>query len=598
VPQLAIRKITLLMWAVLIGVAAGGCDVRSHGDSGTTWDSQSDFASAALSGVTANTDGTVMLQGRLVDRLTPRAKAMGPLRRLASNPRYFSADGVTPVYLTGSHTWVNLVDGSPRDPPAPFDYDGYLADLKRWHHNFIRLWAWDVTVDSNRGERYFYAPQPFVRSGPGLALDGKPKFDLSRFNQAYFSRLRSRVAHARAAGIYVGVMLFEGYTPDKGPLPDAYRGHPFARENNINGIDGDVNDDGLVNEVYRLPAQGGLRNVNDIQKAYVRKVIDALNDLDNVLYEVANEAPPATTEWQYELIDFVRAYEARKLEQHPVGMTFQYEGGENKTLDLSTADWISPSGPVDRPSVATGAKVVLSDTDHLCGLCIEGDDDWAWREFTSGRNPIYMDAYDDPHHRSFAKSGARARAAMGHTRRYARRTDLAQMTPRPDLSSTGYVLADPGREYLVYQPESAAPFALDLSLRTPKGFDLEWFSLASRRKVRSTISGRAKVTLRAPFEGGAVAYLRAYSSYRSSGTLVATHDAGEVRRWKKVSLEATIPARTQIVVEARSSDDKTGWSPWRRSVTAVPAARYVQLRITFSTTTRSRTPVLDKVTLH
>ncbi len=592
------------MWAMLIGVAAGGSDLRSQGDSGATWDSQSEFLSAAVSGLTANSDGTVMLKGRSVHRPTRRVEAMGPLRRLASNPRYFSADGVTPVYLTGSHTWVNLLDGSPRDPPAPFDYDGYLADLKRWHHNFIRLWAWDVTVDSNRGERYFYAPQPFVRSGPGLALDGKPKFNLSRFNQAYFNRLRSRVAQARAAGIYVGVMLFEGHTPDKGRLPDAYRGHPFARENNINGIDGDVNHDGRVNEVYRLPAQGGLRNVNEIQKAYVRKVIDSVNDLDNVLFEVANEAPPATTTWQYELLDFIRAYEAQKPEQHPVGMTFQYKGGENKTLDLSSADWVSPNGTIDRPPLATGAKVVLSDTDHLCGLCTGGDDDWAWREFTSGRNPIYMDAYGDPHFRSFSQSGARARAAMGDTRRYAERIDLAAMTPRPKLIQSvseglpalGYVLADPGREYLVYQPESA-PFALDLSLRTPKGFDLEWFGRASRRRMRSTISGTAKVILRAPFDGGAVAYLRAYSSYRPSGTLVVTHDAGKATRWKKVSLEATIPARTHIVVNARSSADKATWSPWHRSIAAVPAARHVQVRIAFSTTTPSRTPVLDKITL-
>ena len=50
--------------------------------------------------------------------------------------------------------------------------------------------------DANRGEVYHYAPQPFVRSGPGTALDGKPKFDLTRLDQAYFDRLRSRVVEA------------------------------------------------------------------------------------------------------------------------------------------------------------------------------------------------------------------------------------------------------------------------------------------------------------------------------------------------------------------------------------------------------------------
>jgi hypothetical protein len=36
---------------------------------------------------------------------------------------------------------------------------------------------------------------------------------------------------------------------------------------------------------------------------------------------------------------------------------------------------------------------------------------------------------------------------------------LLAMTPRGELSSTGYALADPGREYLVLRPAGAAePF--------------------------------------------------------------------------------------------------------------------------------------------
>jgi hypothetical protein len=42
-------------------------------------------------------------------------------------------------------------------------------------------------------------PHPWVRSGPGPANDGKPKFDLTRFDPEYFDRLRSRVIAARDA---------------------------------------------------------------------------------------------------------------------------------------------------------------------------------------------------------------------------------------------------------------------------------------------------------------------------------------------------------------------------------------------------------------
>ena len=55
-------------------------------------------------------------------------------------------------------------------------------------------------------------PLPYLRSGPGTALDGNPKFNLTEFNQDYFDRLRSRVIAAGECGIYVSVMLFQGWS--------------------------------------------------------------------------------------------------------------------------------------------------------------------------------------------------------------------------------------------------------------------------------------------------------------------------------------------------------------------------------------------------
>jgi hypothetical protein len=53
------------------------------------------------------------------------------------------------------------------------------------------------------------------------------------------------------------------------------------------------------------------------------------------------------------------------------------------------------------------------------------------------------------------------RNALGHTKRYADKLDLERTTPAPGLSSSGYCLANPGRQHLVYQPASA-PFMLTL----------------------------------------------------------------------------------------------------------------------------------------
>jgi hypothetical protein len=71
-----------------------------------------------------------------------------------------------------------------------------------------------------------------------------------------------------------------------------------------------------------------------------------------------------------------------------------------------------------------------------------------------------------------------ARLAMGDTRRYADRMALVDMTPRGDLTSTAYALANPDAEYLVLQPaESADAFTVKLTAGT---YAVEWFNLGTR----------------------------------------------------------------------------------------------------------------------
>lgn len=298
-------------------------------------------------------------------------QATGPLRVHPKNPRYFTDGSGRAVYLVGSHTWSSLVDMGPTDPPAAFDYAAYLGWMKRYNHNFMRLWAWELLNWDTRGNPARHrakhvlqhaAPQPWARVGPGEALDGKPKFNLNRFDDRYFARLRSRVEEAGKRDIYVAVMLFEGWGIRESP--GAFENHPFHPANNVNGINGDIDGDGKALEIHTL----GNPKVNAVQEAYVRKVIDTVNDLDNVLYEIANEAYPESTEWQYHMIRFIKEHQQTKPRQHPVGMTPLRRKGNQESLFNSPADWISPDNMggyrVDPPA-ADGGKVLISDTDHL-----------------------------------------------------------------------------------------------------------------------------------------------------------------------------------------------------------------------------------------
>ena len=62
-----------------------------------------------------------------------------------------------------------------------------------------------------------------------------------------------------------------------------------------------------------------LDGVWQIESAYLRNVVDRVDDLDNVLYEVWNEAgSPYSDSWQLPLIDFERNTNPRKRSNIPL----------------------------------------------------------------------------------------------------------------------------------------------------------------------------------------------------------------------------------------------------------------------------------------
>ena len=443
-------------------------------------------------------------------------KIKGPLEVSEANPRYFSDPDGNIVYLTGSHTWGNLQNSGMMDPPPPFDYDKYLNFLEANHHNFFRLWTWEhARWDVDRDEDFWIAPLPYRRTGPGLALDGKLKFDLTLFDPEYFDRLRQRVIEANSRNIYVSVMLFQGWSlDDRGFGKDnPWNGNPYNPENNVNGINGDPNGDGSGKEVQTLQIPG----ITKLQEAYVKKVVDTLDDLDNVLYEISNESYSNSQDWQYFMINFIKDYEAGLPKQHPVGMTIEYPNGNNSELFASPADWISPKGiyNLDAPQSSGGTKVILLDTDHLCGIC--GDRYWVWKGFTRGNNPILMDPYDGknwglpPGYDPNDPKWINLRLNLGYTLAYAHRINLKEMKPREDLCSSTFCLANPvaiGAEYLVYLP-SGGSVTVDLTA-SPREFSVEWFDPKTGNTMNGEIiSGGGFESFLSPvgFSDDAVLYL-------------------------------------------------------------------------------------------
>jgi hypothetical protein len=365
-------------------------------------------------------------------------------------------------------------------------------------------------------------PQPWPRTGPGVAKDGKPKFDLSAFDQAYFDRLRERVLTADAAGIYASVMLFEGFSLHLTATPDNVEGHPFHAANNIN----DIGISSIIDyQVLPLDAE-----IEALQLAYIHKVIDVLHDLPNVLYEVANEssgqqadavvfpdgsslATPIgdTTQWQYWVITAVKDYEREMgYDSHPIGMTYLYPVAElsksNEPLWNSPADWISP-GFDDTlgegrwlldPPANDGSKVVLLDTDHFSPFSSSAL--WVWKAFLRGHNPILYDLgilgggvpADPSEGNPSFDSLEPARRAMGDTHGFAELINLNTMQPRTDVCSTGFALADPGKEYLILQLNEV-PESFTATLAAGR-YSTRWHSVRSRETTLGEVFAVAEET--------------------------------------------------------------------------------------------------------
>jgi hypothetical protein len=445
----------------------------------------------------------------------------GPLRKNQVNSRYFTDNTGQAVCLTGSHTWASLMEIK-RSGDLNFDYRAFLEMLAFHGHNCMRLWTWDHAEGAPwTEEKVFFEPVPFERTGPGLALDGKPKYDLGKYNQAYFDRLRERVIQAGKLGIYVSVMFFEGWCVKWSyPASDAWPAHPYHKDNNINQVDGDPNGDGKA-DIYCLDVP----EVVEHQKAYMRKVIDTVNDLDNVLYEIINEIPADQRGivWHYHMIDFVHEYERGKPKQHPVGMTAEGGTQYNPILFDSPADWISPGRGPDQeykynPPPADGSKVILTDTDHLWGH--GGNYPWAWKSFLRGLNVLFMDPWEPvPGHtrpgyaqdrlntRNYPDWGL-LRANLGYLQRYARRLDLNCSLPHGELSSSGFCLAEPGKKYLVYIPDDAQ-VVVDLS-QVDGPLEVEWFSpRTGELSYDAPVMGGKNVHFNSPFGMDVVLFLYA-----------------------------------------------------------------------------------------
>lgn len=408
-----------------------------------------------------------------------------------ANPRYFDDNGKT-ILLAGSHTWYNLQPWS----TYPQSANEHIAVLKANNHNYVRGWVCTTLIipwSKDLNAQHYPLKMPYMRTGTGQAADGKPQLDLSRFDESFFDDMHTRVSAYCAAGMYVSVMFdwdtMIYKTRDTGRYADIK-----IIENNINNIDGTDNNAFVLGN---MPD-----NIKELHINFVRKVIKTLGGLPNVFWEIGNELHEGSMSYQSWMLGVVRSAENEYgVVSRPIGITSPrgYNWGTissdravNDGMFASGADWISPTdtvagyhagGYTTDPPINNGAKVVVSDTDHLLDVNLPKNTSptlyrqWAWKSFMRGLNITLMDdpwsTWDVPQIPNLQNG----RNYVGDVLRYAERLDLANTTPSTTISSTGYCLIDDGK-YLIYQPKENGD---TFSANVPEmNYDYEWFDPTAR----------------------------------------------------------------------------------------------------------------------
>lgn len=237
------------------------------------------------------------------------ADAPKPIALHPDNPHYFIWQGKPTILITSGEHYGALLN-------LDFDSVRYFDELKSHGLNHTRTFtgvyrenaaAFKITDNTlaPKANRFIC---PWARSDqPGYA-EGGNKFDLNRWDEAYFERLRDFMAQARRRGIVVELTLFCPMYND-----GMWKACPMNAANNTAGVGKCPR-----TEVYTLKH----RDLLDVQLAVTRKIINELREYDNLYYEVCNEPyfGGVTMDWQHKIVDTIVEAERDFPAKHLISM--------------------------------------------------------------------------------------------------------------------------------------------------------------------------------------------------------------------------------------------------------------------------------------
>ena len=229
-----------------------------------------------------------------------------PISLNPQNPHYFLYKGKPTILITSGEHYGAVLN-------LDFDYTTYLDELKSNGLNLTRTFsgAYAEPMGAFNIAKNTLAPAegkficPWMRSDQPGYTNGGNKFDLTKWDENYFKRLKSFISEAQQRGVIVECSLFCPFYEEA-----QWRLSPMNEINNINNV-GNVD----RNNVYTLDKNDGLLAIQD---AMVRKIVNELKDFDNVIYEICNEPyfGGVTKDWQRHIADVITSTEKDFSSKH------------------------------------------------------------------------------------------------------------------------------------------------------------------------------------------------------------------------------------------------------------------------------------------
>jgi hypothetical protein len=408
------------------------------------------------------------------------AAAPLPLALHPDNPRYFVFDGKPTVLITSGEHYGAVLN-------LDLDCVPYLTELQRCGLNLTRTFTGVYCEDAKSfGIRdNTLAPAegrltcPWARTAEPGNTQGGSRFDLTRWDEAYFTRLKTFCREAGKRGVVVELALFCPYYEDS-----MWQLSPLHPANNVNGTPDVPRTEVLALKHPELTA---------IQEAMTRKIVGELRDVPNLYYEICNEPyfGGVTLQWQAHIAQVIAETEADLPRKHLIAQNIANGSAEvtdpNPLVSILNFHYANPPDAV-KVNWGLNRPIAFDETGF------KGSEDLPYRtdawEFMLAGGAVYDNldySFTAAHPDGTAEvsapggGGPRLRSQLTTLKRFLESFDFIRMAPHDEVVTGGVpegaiarCLAEPGRQYAVYVKGGTGA---EVALEIPKGsYRLQWLN--------------------------------------------------------------------------------------------------------------------------